>query len=57
MSFFLFVLEIFLVVVGVALVPAQSELRVSRAQVIGNKRKQRNSLRPSSAGHFQPEGR
>ena len=45
MNFFLFVLEIFLVVVGIALVPARSELRVSRARVIHNERERENSLR------------
>ena len=45
MNFFLFVLEIFLVVAGIALVPAQSELRVRRARVINNEREQGNSLR------------
>ena len=43
MNFFLFVLEIFLVVAGIALVPARSELRVSRARVIHNERERRNS--------------
>jgi P pilus assembly chaperone PapD len=45
MNFFLFVLEIFLVVAGIALVPARSELRVSRTRVIHNEREQENSLR------------
>jgi hypothetical protein len=45
MNFFLFVLEIFLVVAGIALVPARSELRVSRTRVIHNEREQGNSLR------------
>jgi hypothetical protein len=44
MNFFLFVLEIFLVVAGIALVPARSELRISRARVIDNGRDQENSL-------------
>jgi len=34
----LFVLEIFLVVAGIALVPARSELRVSRTRVIHSER-------------------
>ena len=45
MNLFLFVLEIFLVVAGIALVPAQSELRVRRTRVINNEREQGNSLR------------
>jgi hypothetical protein len=45
MNFFLFLLEIFLVVAGIALVPARTELRVSRTRVIYNERKQGNSLR------------
>ena len=44
MNFFLFVLEIFLVVAGIALVPARSELRISRTRVIQNKREQANSV-------------
>jgi hypothetical protein len=44
-NFFLFVLEIFLVVAGIALVPARSELRVSRTRVVHNEREQGNSLR------------
>ena len=43
MNFFLFVLEIFLVVAGIALVPARTELRVSRTRVIHNEREQANS--------------
>ena len=43
MNFFLFLLEIFLVVAGIALVPARTELRVSRARVIHNEREQGNS--------------
>ena len=43
MNFFLFVLEIFLVVAGIALVPARTELRVSRIRVIHNEREQGNS--------------
>jgi P pilus assembly chaperone PapD len=45
MNFFLFVLEIFLVVAGIALVPARSELRISRTRVIHNERERENSLR------------
>jgi len=41
----LFVLEIFLVVAGIALVPPRSELRVSRTRVIHNERERGNSLR------------
>ena len=44
MNFFLFVLEIFLVVAGIALVPARSELRISRTRVIHNERERGNSL-------------
>jgi hypothetical protein len=45
MNFFLFALEILLVVAGIALVPAPSELRVSRTRVTHDERKQGNSLR------------
>jgi hypothetical protein len=45
MNFFLFVLEIFLIVAGIALVPARSELRVSYARVIDNEHDRGNSLR------------
>ena len=45
MNFFLFVLEIFLVVAGIALVPARSELRISCTRVIHNEREWGNSLR------------
>ena len=45
MNFFLFALEIFLVVAGIALVPARSELRISRTRVIHNERERGNSLR------------
>ena len=38
MTFFLFVLEIFLIVAGIALVPARSELQICRARVIPNER-------------------
>jgi hypothetical protein len=46
MNFLLFVLEIFVIVAGIALVPARSELRISRARVIQNEREQGKSLRP-----------
>ena len=42
MNFFLFTLEIFLVVAGIALVPARSELRVSRTR---DERERGNSQR------------
>jgi hypothetical protein len=45
MNLLLFLLEIFVIVAGIALVPAQSELRISRARVIHNEREQGNSLR------------
>ena len=45
MNLLLFALEIFLVVAGIALVPARSELRISRARVFNNEREQGNSLR------------
>ena len=45
MNFFLFVLEIFLVVAGIALVPARSELRVSSTRVIHNEGERGNSPR------------
>jgi hypothetical protein len=45
----LFVLEIFLVVAGIALVPARSELRVSRTRVIHSERGGTPSA-PSSVG-------
>jgi hypothetical protein len=41
MNLLLFLLEIFLIVAGIALVPARSEL----ARVIHNEREQGNSLR------------
>jgi hypothetical protein len=44
-NFFLFVLEIFVVVAGIALVPARSELRVNRSRVTHDERKQENSSR------------
>ena len=43
MNFFLFVLEIFLVVAGIALVPPR--LRISRTRVIHNERERGNCLR------------
>lgn len=45
MNLLLFLLEIFLIVAGIALVPARSEVRVSRARAIDNERDQENSLR------------
>jgi hypothetical protein len=45
MNFLLFVLEIFVIVAGIALVPARSELRISRARVIQNEREQEKSPR------------
>jgi hypothetical protein len=48
MNLLLFVLEIFVVVGGIALVPARSELRVSRTRVIHNEHERRNSLRSLS---------
>jgi hypothetical protein len=45
MNLFLFMLEIFVIVAAIALVPARSELRISRARVIHNERQQDNSLR------------
>jgi hypothetical protein len=45
MNILLFVLEIFLIVAAIALVPARSELRISRARVIHNERQRDNSLR------------
>ncbi len=45
MSSLLFVLEIFLVVGGIAVVPARSELRVSRTRGIYNEHERGNSLR------------
>jgi hypothetical protein len=38
MNLLLFVLEVFLIVAAIALVPARSELRVSCARVIHNER-------------------
>jgi len=45
MNLLLFVLEVLLIVAAIALVPARSELRVSRTRVIHNEREQENSLR------------
>ena len=45
MNFLLFMLEIFLIVAGIALVPTRSELRACRARVIHNGREQGISLR------------
>ena len=45
MNLLLFLLEIFLIVAGIALVPAGSELRVRRARAVNNERDQKNSLR------------
>jgi hypothetical protein len=45
MNLLLFVMEIFLIVAAIGLVPARSELRISRARVIHNEREQENSLR------------
>ena len=44
MNLLLFVFEIFLIVAGIALVPAGSQLRVSRARAVDNERDQENSL-------------
>ena len=48
MNLFLLMLEIFVIVAAIALVPTRSELRISRARVTHNEREQDNSLR--SAG-------
>ena len=45
MNFLLFILEIFLIVAGMALLPTRSELRACRARVIHNGREQETSLR------------
>ena len=45
MNLLLFVLEIFLIVAGIALVPARAELRISGARVINDERDQESSLR------------
>jgi hypothetical protein len=45
MSLLLFVLEIFLVLIGISLVPTRSELRISRARVIHNERQRGIYLR------------
>ena len=54
MNFFLFALEILLVVAGIALVPAPSELRISRARVIQDEREQGNSRRRWAQGTGNP---
>jgi hypothetical protein len=46
MNFLLFVLEIILVVCGIAFVPARSQLRIRRPREIYNERGRENSLRP-----------
>ena len=53
MNFLLFMLEIFLIVAVIALVPTRSELRTCRARVIHNGREQGNSCAPSSVGAFE----
>jgi hypothetical protein len=45
MNLLLFLLEIFPIVAGIALVPARSELRIRRARVIHDEREPGNSLR------------
>jgi hypothetical protein len=45
MNFLLFVLEIILVVGGIALVPARSQLRIRRRPDICDERERENSLR------------
>jgi hypothetical protein len=45
MNLLLFMLEIFVIVTAIALVPARSELRNSRSRLIHNERQQDNSLR------------
>jgi len=45
MNLFLLMLEIFVIVAAIALAPARSELRISRARVTHNEREQDNSLR------------
>ena len=45
MNLFLLMLEIFVLVAAIALVPTRSELRISRARVTHNEREQDNSLR------------
>jgi hypothetical protein len=45
MNLFLFMLEIFVIVAAIALVPARSELRISRARAIDDEPDQKNSLR------------
>jgi hypothetical protein len=57
MNFLLFVLEISLVVGGIALVPARSQLRICRPREIYNERERQNSLRPRNVRGFRPVGR
>jgi hypothetical protein len=45
MNLFLFISEIFVIVAAIALVPARSELRISRVQAIHNERQEDNPLR------------
>ena len=45
MNYLLFGLEILLIVMGVALVPARSELRICRPREIYNERERKNSAR------------
>ena len=45
MDLLLFMLEIFVIVAAIALVPARSEQHTSRARVIHNELEQENSLR------------
>jgi P pilus assembly chaperone PapD len=45
MNLLLFLLEIFVIVAAIALLPARSELRISRTRVIHNEPEQANSLR------------
>ena len=45
MNLLLFMLEIFVIVAAIALMPGRSELRISRARVIHNEREHENSLR------------
>jgi hypothetical protein len=45
MDLLLFMLEIFLIVAGITLVPPRSELRIGHARAINDERDQENSLR------------
>jgi hypothetical protein len=45
MNYLLFALEILLIVIGIALVPARSELRICRSRVIYNGRAESNASR------------